>query len=75
MLAPAWRETWAKASGNIKYTNTNSDYFEGVYFPDTYLIPSTETPEDVAKAVCFFCTSDSDYITGQVLNVDGGMLM
>jgi len=33
------------------------------------------TPEDVAKAVCFFCTSDSDYITGQVLNVDGGMLM
>lgn len=33
------------------------------------------TPEDVAKAVCFFCTADSDYITGQVLNVDGGMLM
>lgn len=32
-----------------KYTNTNSDYFEGVYFPDTYLIPSTESPEDVAK--------------------------
>lgn len=33
------------------------------------------SPEDVAKAVCFFCSSESDYITGQVLNVDGGMLM
>lgn len=32
-------------------------------------------PEDVAKAVLFFCSSDSDYITGQVLTVDGGMVM
>ncbi|MCF7791458.1 MAG: 3-oxoacyl-[acyl-carrier-protein] reductase [Victivallales bacterium] len=32
-------------------------------------------PEDVANAVCFFCSNDSDYVTGQVLNVDGGMLM
>ena len=33
------------------------------------------TPEDVAAAVYFFCSPDSDYVTGQVLNVDGGMLM
>lgn len=33
------------------------------------------TPEDVANAVCFFCTNESNYVTGQVLNVDGGMLM
>lgn len=33
------------------------------------------TPEDVAKAVCFFCTDESSFITGQVLNVDGGLLM
>lgn len=32
-------------------------------------------PEDVAKAVLFLCSSDSDYITGQVLTVDGGMVM
>ncbi len=32
-------------------------------------------PEEVANAVYFFCSPDSDYITGQVLNVDGGMLM
>jgi 3-oxoacyl-[acyl-carrier protein] reductase len=33
------------------------------------------TPEDVAKLVLFLCTDDSDYITGQVINVDGGMVM
>lgn len=30
-------------------------------------------PEDVAKAALFLATEDSDYITGAVLNVDGGM--
>ena len=30
-------------------------------------------PHEVAKAVEFFVTSDSSYITGQVLRVDGGM--
>lgn len=30
-------------------------------------------PEDVARAVLFLVTPDSDYITGQVLVVDGGM--
>jgi 3-oxoacyl-[acyl-carrier protein] reductase len=33
------------------------------------------TPEDVAKAVAFLASEDAAYITGQVLNVDGGMVM
>ncbi len=33
------------------------------------------TPEDIAGAVAFFCSSDADYITGQALNVDGGFEM
>ncbi|MBI3829653.1 MAG: 3-oxoacyl-[acyl-carrier-protein] reductase [Planctomycetes bacterium] len=32
-------------------------------------------PEDVASAVCFLAGEDSAYITGQVLVVDGGMVM
>ncbi len=32
-------------------------------------------PEDVAKAVAFLASSDADYITGQVIAVDGGLTM
>jgi 3-oxoacyl-[acyl-carrier protein] reductase len=31
------------------------------------------TPEDVARLVCFLCSPASDYITGQVIPIDGGM--
>ena len=31
------------------------------------------TPEDVASAVLFLASDDSNYITGQVINVNGGM--
>ena len=33
------------------------------------------SPEDVAKAVAFFASEASSYVTGQVLAVDGGMTM
>ena len=33
------------------------------------------TPSDVAKAVLFLCSDAAAYITGQTLNVDGGMVM
>ena len=32
-------------------------------------------PEDVAKAVCFLASEEASYITGQVLVVDGGMVI
>jgi len=32
-------------------------------------------PEDVANAVAFLCSDESGYITGQVINIDGGMVM
>ncbi|MCL5674810.1 MAG: 3-oxoacyl-[acyl-carrier-protein] reductase [Candidatus Omnitrophica bacterium] len=33
------------------------------------------TPDDVAEVVLFFASEKSDYITGQVLRVDGGLVM
>lgn len=32
-------------------------------------------PKDIAHAVAFFASEESHYITGQVLNIDGGMFM
>ena len=32
-------------------------------------------PQDVANVVAFLCGPDSDYVTGQVINVCGGFLM
>ena len=33
------------------------------------------SPEDIAKTTAFLSSSDADYITGQVLTVDGGLTM
>ena len=33
------------------------------------------TPEDVARVVRFLASQDADYITGQTINIDGGMVM
>ena len=33
------------------------------------------SPEDVAGVVYFLSSPDSDYVTGQVINIDGGLLM
>jgi 3-oxoacyl-[acyl-carrier protein] reductase len=32
-------------------------------------------PEDVASAVAFLASDEASYITGHVLNVNGGLLM
>jgi 3-oxoacyl-[acyl-carrier protein] reductase len=33
------------------------------------------TPEDVARVILFLCSEDSSYVTGQVINICGGMVM
>jgi 3-oxoacyl-[acyl-carrier protein] reductase len=35
----------------------------------------TGTPEDIASAVAFLASTEAGYITGQVLCVDGGIVM
>jgi glucose 1-dehydrogenase len=33
------------------------------------------TPEDVAKAVAWLCSDDSDYVNGETMYIDGGMTL
>lgn len=44
--------------------------FEGV--KARQFIPRTEVPQDLTGALAFLASDDSAFITGQVLNVDGG---
>ena len=44
-------------------------------FVETIPLKRPAMPEDVAAAVAFLCSPDSDYITGQCMNVDGGIEM
>jgi NAD(P)-dependent dehydrogenase (short-subunit alcohol dehydrogenase family) len=40
----------------------------------TIALGRLEKPEDVADAVAFLCSDDARYVTGQAINVDGGIL-
>jgi len=39
------------------------------------LLGRPSTPEDLVGTAAFLASSDSDYITGQTLLVDGGMVL
>ena len=62
-----------------RYFKFESTAFNKLYSREAFMtiIPAKRggKPEDVANVVCFLCSPDSDYVTGQCINVDGGMLM
>ena len=64
-IAPGFIETEMTAK-------LNEDVVQG--WRDGIPLKRGGTPEDVANACLFFASDMSAYITGQVLNVDGGML-
>lgn len=45
------------------------------WFLDNIPMKKPGLPADVARVVSFFSSSDSDYVTGQTICVDGGMVM
>lgn len=61
---------------NTVYTNSTPEYFEGVYYPDTYLIPVDESGQQVAKRLIDrfnekFAPLADKYITANIRWVTG----
>ncbi len=61
------------------YIETDMVVFEGVHDREAVIkgIPASRLgqPEDIGRAARFLCSRDSDYMTGQVLHVNGGLVM
>jgi len=74
-LAPYGITVNAIAPGTIEVQRlVNSPRYQRELHESQIPLGRVGYPEDVAKPVVFFASADSDYITGQVLFVDGGLL-
>lgn len=65
-VAPGYVDTDMTAALNDEQKKTLADHIP---------LKRTAKPEEIARVVAFLASSDADYITGQVICVDGGMAM
>ena len=79
----AWKRHSANAVENIpEFKGMHiEDWFQGIFvddypnrFPETPM-RREQTVDDVAQAILYLVSEDSKNVTGQILNVDGGMVM
>ena len=74
-----WTDLWRQIEGMFAGDHTEEvvdrrERFEAVIASNMPL-QREQTPEDIGKAAVFFASDDAKNITGQSLNVDGGMRM
>jgi len=60
---------WGKLLGEYDEGELMAEWVEGIP------MKRAGQPEDVAGLVAFLASKDADYITGQTINVDGGLIM
>ena len=62
-------EDWGKLLGDYKPGELMAEWVRGIP------MKRAGTSEDVAGLVAFLASNDAAYITGQTINVDGGLIM
>jgi meso-butanediol dehydrogenase/(S,S)-butanediol dehydrogenase/diacetyl reductase len=60
---------WGKLLGNYKPGELMRKWVDDIP------LKRVGTPRDVAALVAFLASEDASYITGQTINIDGGMFM
>ena len=62
-------KVWGQLLGDYQEGELMKEWVEGIP------MKRAGTPEDVAGLVTFLASEDAAYITGQTINVDGGLIM
>lgn len=69
-------ELWRNLDEQIMQTGRTSKAGEAMAeFSQDILLGRVSTPEDCAGIAAYLASSDSDYMTGQCIQVDGGMIL
>jgi meso-butanediol dehydrogenase/(S,S)-butanediol dehydrogenase/diacetyl reductase len=62
-------KVWGELLGDYKPGELMAEWVRGIP------MKRAGTPEDVAGVIAFLASDDAAYITGQTLNIDGGLIM
>ncbi len=71
VLTPMWEQNAAEKS-QISGLSPQEEIRQ---FIEKIPLKRTGTVEEIARVAAFLCSEDADYITGQTINVDGGVEM
>ena len=77
-FAPGVVETplWDKLDEDLMNIGDSSEPGEAIRnFSEPILVGRAALPEDIAGTALFLASSDSDYMTGQIMMIDGGMVL
>ena len=67
---------WEQLDGEIMALGDTTEPSEAMKgFAATALVGRVSTPKDIEGLAAFLASPDSDYISGQIINVDGGMVL